>query len=213
MRSIELNVHRREAAESPRALRRGGELPGVFYGTGTENVSVKVSALEFSRSGLSGRGAHLIKFRSSDSVLDQRIALVHELQLHPVEGTPLHVDFLRVDENTPVTAKVAIAFVGKAKGIVDGGIVQPIRRELEVRALPASLPEQIEVDVTPLGIHDSIHVEDLLLPEGVEVIHAENFTIVTVVSPTVEEKAEGAAGEAAPAEAAATETAAATTSA
>jgi len=201
MRSIELNVHRRETAESPRGLRRGGVLPGIFYGAGTENVAVKVDALEFSRSGLSGRGAHLIKFCSSDAALDQRIALVHAMQLHPVEGTPLHVDFLRVDENKPVTARVAITIVGKAKGIVDGGIVQPIRRDVEVRALPASLPEQIEVDVTSLGIHDSIHVEDLVLPEGVEVLHTENFTIVTVVSPTVEEKGEGAPAEAGAAEA------------
>ncbi|MBI5505111.1 MAG: 50S ribosomal protein L25 [Deltaproteobacteria bacterium] len=199
MRSIELNVNRRETEESPRGLRRGGVLPGVFYGAGTENVTVKVDALEFSRSGLSGRGAHLIKFRSSDAALDQRLALVHAMQLHPVEGTPLHVDFLRVDENKAVTARVTLAFVGKAKGIVDGGIVQPIRRDLEVRALPINLPEQIEVDVTALGIHDSIHVEDLPLPEGVEILHAENFTIVTVVSPTVEGKGE-APGEAAVAE-------------
>jgi len=208
MRSIELNVHRRQIKESPRGLRRGGVLPGVFYGTGTENVNVKVDALEFSRSGLNGRGAHLIKFRSADSALDQRLALVHAMQVHPVEGTPVHVDFLRVDENKAVTARVTLAFVGKAKGIVDGGIVQPICRDLEVRALPVNLPEQIEVDVTALGIHDSIHVEDLPLPEGVEILHSENFTVVTVVSPTVEEKAE------APAEAAAaTETteAAATT--
>lgn len=194
MRSIELNVHRREVVESTRGLRRGGVLPGVFYGTGTENIAVKVDALEFKRSGLSGRGAHLIRFRSSDSALDQRIALVQELQTHPVEGTPVHVDFLRVDENKPVTARVVLSFTGKAKGIVDGGILQPIRRDLEVRALPANLPEVIEVDVTALGIHDSLHVEDLPLPEGVEILHTENFTIVTVVSPTVEGKG-GAAGE------------------
>ncbi len=199
MRSIELNVHRREIEESPKGLRRGGVLPGVFYGAGTENVTVKVDALEFSRSGLSGRGAHLIKFRSTDSALDQRLALVHAMQTHPVEGTPVHVDFLRVDENKAVTARVTLVFVGKAKGLVDGGIVQPIRRDLEVRALPVNLPEQIEVDVTALGIHDSIHVEDLQLAEGVEILHAENFTIVTVVSPTVEGKGE-APGEAAVAE-------------
>ncbi len=194
MRSVELNVHRREIEESPKELRRGGVLPGVFYGAGTENVNVKVDALEFSRSGLSGRGAHLIKFKSADPALDQRLALVHAMQLKPVEGTPVHVDFLRVDENKAVTARVTLVFVGKAKGLVDGGIVQPIRRDLEVRALPVNLPEQIEVDVTALGIHDSIHVEDLPLPEGVEILHTENFTVVTVVSPTVEAKG-GAAGD------------------
>ena len=75
------------------------------------------------------------------------------------------------------------------------------RRELEVRALPGNLPEQIEVDVTNLGIHDSLHIADLVMPEGVEAVYQDNFTIVSVLSPTVEggAGAEGAAAAAAPA--------------
>ena len=90
---------------------------------------------------------------------------------HPVSGLPIHVDFLRVDANKPVTASIALHFTGKAKGVAnEGGILQPARREIEVRALPANLPEQIDVDVTSLGIHDAIHVADLQLPEGVEAV-------------------------------------------
>lgn len=195
MRSIELSVVSRPDGESPRRLRRDGQLPGVLYGAGSESLRVKVDAHEFAKSGLASHGAHLIKLRSAEAALDQGLALVQEIQGHPVSGTPIHVDFLRVDANKPVTASVALAFIGKAQGMIEGGILQPLRRELEVRALPGNLPEQIEVDVTPLGIHDALHVEDLALPSGVEAIFQENFTIVSVLPPTVEATTEEAAEE------------------
>lgn len=197
MRSIELNVVSRQSTENPRRLRKAGSLPGVLYGVGGESLSVKVDAHEFAKSGLSGHGAHLIKLRSTESILDQRVALIQAIQGHPVSGVPIHVDFLRIDENKPVSASIALTFVGKPKGAIDGGILQPLRRELDVRALPARLPEQIEIDVSGLGVHDSIHVEDLTLPEGVEAVFHENFQIVSVMPPTVEAKAAegGAAAE------------------
>ena len=197
MRSIELTVVSRPVEESPRRLRKAGSLPGVLYGAGAESVCVKVDAHEFAKSGLASHGAHLIKLRSVEAALDQGLALIQDIQGHPVSGKPIHVDFLRVDANKPVTTSVALAFVGKAKGLIDGGILQPARREIEVRALPVNLPEQIEVDVTSLGIHDALHVADLALPEGVEAVYQDNFTIVSVLSPTVEVAPEAPAGEAA----------------
>lgn len=196
MRSIELNVVSRPVEESPRRLRRAGALPGVLYGAGRDSVSVQLDAREFSRSGAASPGAHLIRLRSAEAALDQSLALVQDVQGHPVSGAPIHVDFLRVDENKPVSANVALHFVGRAKGLIDGGILQPLRRELEVRAIPARLPDQIDIDVTPLGVHDSLHVADLVMPEGVEAVYNENFTIVSVLSPTVE-SAKSAEGEAA----------------
>lgn len=186
MQRIELHVTKRDARRNPQLLRREGRLPGVLYGAGGANVAVEVGAIEFTRQGLGSSGAHLIRFASDDPSLDGGVALVRELQIHPVERTLVHVDFLRVDVTKPVQTEVALSFIGKAKGIIDGGMVQPLRRVLEVRALPDKLPEAIPVDVTDLGIHDVIHVADLKLPEGVEAIYSENFTIVTVVPPVVE---------------------------
>src|SRR5438045_2963610 len=101
MRSIELNVVSRPNNESPRRLRKAGAIPGVLYGAGSESLCVKMDAHEFSKSGLSGHGAHLIKLRSAEAVLDQGLALIQEIQGHPVSGVPIHVDFLRVDANKP----------------------------------------------------------------------------------------------------------------
>ena len=186
MQRIEIEVVRRESSQSAGALRREGRLPGVFYGAGAGNLSVHVEAHAFRKLGLGSAGAHLIRFNSSDSALQGGVALIKAVQTHPVNGSPIHVDFLRVDLNKPVEAAIALTFTGKAEGVVEGGILQPLRREIQVRALPDKLPETIEVDVTPLVIHASLHVEELTMPEGVEALFAENYAVVTVVPPVVE---------------------------
>ncbi|MFQ5477965.1 MAG: 50S ribosomal protein L25 [Candidatus Binatia bacterium] len=186
MRSIELRVSKRESDRSVSAVRRSGGIPAVYYGVGGPNISVEIDAREFDRSGMGTHGAHLIRFVSDESSLDKGISLLKEVQTHPVSGRVMHVDFMRIDLSEPISANIALHFVGKAVGVVNGGILQPIRRELEVRALPTALPEVIEVDVTELDIGESVHVEDLTVAEGVEISYTENFTVVTVVPPLVE---------------------------
>ncbi|TFH24720.1 MAG: 50S ribosomal protein L25 [Myxococcales bacterium] len=203
MQRIEIEVSRREPNTNARVLRRGGRLPGVFYGVGGGNVHVHVEAHAFNKLGLARTGAHLIRFSSEDSALSGGVALIKQVQTHPVSGAPVHVDFLRVDLNKPVDANVALNFTGKAAGIIEGGILQPLRREVHVRALPDRLPESIEVDVTSLAIHDSLHIADVTMPAGVEIVFTENYAVVTVVPPVVEvEEATADAAEAAPAAAA-----------
>ncbi len=192
MESIELEVSKRPEGAKAHQIRRDGRIPGVFYGAGGPSVSVSVDARTFERSGLRSGGAHMVKVMSDDSALAGGLALVKAVQINPVTGATTHVDLLRVDVNKPVTASVGLNFVGKSAGVGEGGILQPIRRELEVRALPSALPESLDVDVTALGVGDSIHVEDLTLPEGIEAIFTENFTLVTIVPPTVSTSSAGA---------------------
>ncbi|RMF20553.1 MAG: 50S ribosomal protein L25 [Deltaproteobacteria bacterium] len=203
MERIELRVSPRDTTAKARALRRAGKLPAILYGAGGENVPVAIDAREFARLGLGSGGAHLMTLVCDDPAVGNGIALVREVQTHPVSGEPVHVDLLRVDASKPVEASVALSFVGKAAGVVEGGVLQPLRREIEIRALPDKLPDTIEVDVTHLAIHDAIHVEDLELPEGVEAVYSENFSLVTVVPPVVEKAAAEEELEAEEAEAAA----------
>jgi large subunit ribosomal protein L25 len=92
---------------------------------------------------------------------------------------------------------VPLHFEGKAAGVALGGILQPILREIEVRCLPTAIPDFIAVDVSPLAIHDAIHVGQLQLPEGVEAMLDDTETVVSVLPPTTEAKAEGEGAEAA----------------
>ena len=195
MQRIEIDVNKRDPRANAKSLRRNGRLPGICYGAGGESVEIELDAHEFVKLGLGSSGAHIMRFKSEDAALSGSIALVKDLQVHPITDAPMHVDLLRIDVNKPVDAEVALSFTGKCKGVVSGGILQPLRRELEVRALPDRLPEVIEIDVTELDVHDAIHIEDLTLPEGVEAIFSENFTLVTVVPPTVEEEPEVAEDE------------------
>ena len=190
MRTVQLEVKRRDGSVKSRLLRRDGLIPAVFYGLGESEISVQVNAREFDRSGLASKGAHLIRFNSADSSLNECIVLIKESQHHPVTGLTSHVDFLRVDMAIPITANVQLSFTGKPVGVINGGILQPVVREIEVRALPAALPESVEVDVSGLDIHDALHAEDLVIDEGVELLFTDNFTVVTVPPPIAEEVVE-----------------------
>lgn len=193
MQRIEIQIQSRGRETRPGSLRRQGRLPGVVYGAGGADLSVAVDLREFERSGLSRSGSHIVRFASDDSSLNGDMAIIREVQVNPLTGRAVHVDFLRIDVNKPVDAFVPLSFVGKAAGVVEGGILQPLRRELEVRALPDRLPDKIEVDVSSLQIGDAIHIADLQLADGVEAADLqENYTLVTVVPPVVEEAAPAA---------------------
>jgi large subunit ribosomal protein L25 len=114
------------------------------------------------------------------------MVLIRETQHHPVSGAVLHADLYEVDMTANIRVPVPLHFVGKAEGVVLGGILQPVRREIEVECLPTDIPEYVEVDVTALNIHDALHVSDVSLPAGVVALYDSDFAVVTVLPPTVE---------------------------
>lgn len=210
METVDITVERRAEFRkgAARRLRAAGRVPGILYGPKRQVLAVSVSALEFQRKLAHLEGTHLVRLVSAanDPDLHDRVVLVRELQEHPVSGVLLHADFYEVDLTARIEVAVPLHFVGKAAGVVTGGILQPVMRELQVECLPTEIPEYLEVDVTPLAIHDALHVRDLRLPEGVRVVVDPGQTIVTVVAPTMEEvttpvAAEVVPGEPAPAEA------------
>jgi large subunit ribosomal protein L25 len=171
-----------------RKLRVAGQIPAVIYGKGRDTQSVALdpkalaSLLHASDAGL-------------NTLIDLSVAgrtdtvLVKELQRHPVSGSYLHVDFFQVDLTQTITVSVPIHLVGKARGVEFGGILDHPLRELEVECLPRAIPESIEVDVSGLEVGDSIHVSDLRLPEGVEVMTDPELPVASVVLPAAEEEA------------------------
>ena len=168
-----------------RKLRVAGRIPGVIYGKGRDSLSVALDpkALE---TVLHQSGAGL------NTLIDLSVAgrtdtvLVKELQRHPVHGGYLHVDFFRVDLTQKITVSVPIHFIGKARGVEFGGILDHPLRELEVECLPRAIPEYIEVDVSALEVGQAIHVSDLRLPEGVEVKTEATLPVASVVLPAAE---------------------------
>jgi large subunit ribosomal protein L25 len=168
-------------------LRRQGRVPGVIYGNQSEPVPVALPEVELRSRVDSAARQRLIRIKSDASDLEGKHVIVKELQRTPVDGNILHVDLYEVDLNKPLRVSVQLRFVGRAAGIVDGGILQPLEREIEVECLPLEIPEAIEVDVTRLNVHDVMHVSALNLPGNVKPIFDTDFPIVTVLPPTVAE--------------------------
>jgi len=194
-----LQVEVREGAGkgAARKLRAAGRIPAVCYGPGDAAVSVAVdpgelrSLLEQGDSGMNT----IINLKGAS--VDGRMVLVRELQKEPVRGGYLHADFYSVNVSETVEVSVPLHLIGKAPGIEMGGIVDHQLRELELECLPLAIPKAVEVDVSALGLGESMHVRDLVLPEGVTLKSDPNVSVVSVVAPSKaeEEVAEVAEGE------------------
>jgi large subunit ribosomal protein L25 len=171
-----------------RVLRRAGKVPAVLYGPKTEPVLLSIDSKDFEQIlKESSVGSVLLNLQIQNGKTITRSAMIKELQTHPVSGNFLHIDFYEVDMQTKITAKVPVVAKGQSVGVEVGGLLQYVRRELDVLCLPTAIPEAIEVDITNLEIGDSIHVEDISLSGDIEIPADTNFTVVTVLAPKVEE--------------------------
>lgn len=180
---------RTEKGDGPaHRLRAEGRCPAILYGAKSEPVMLAIRAHDFDLS-LKRGGASMAFFNLAIEGWEdtKRLAMVKELQRNPVTGQLLHVDFYEIDLKRKLAVKIPVHAVGKCKGVELGGMLQVIRRELEVFCLPSNIPAAFEVDTTDLDIGDAIHVEDIELPEDVEIPHDANFTVITVLSPKKDE--------------------------
>lgn len=195
METLEIQANARAAGSKNQArrLRRSGKIPAILYGPKTQAVALELDKKDFSTRVALLEGSHLVRLKSSVPALAEKVALVKEMQFHPISGDVTHADLYEVDLAAKIQVQVPLRFVGKAAGVTRGGILQPIVREVEVECLPMDIPGFFNVDVSALDIGDSIHVEEIQMPEGVALVFESNFAVVTVVTPTVEEAPAAAA--------------------
>ena len=195
MDTLEIQVEARikQRKRDARRLLRAGKIPAILYGPKMAPVALALDKKEFSRRVAGLQGSHLVRMKSAAAELAEKVALVKDMQFHPITDDVIHADFYEVDLSARIQVHVPLHFVGKAVGIVNGGILQPILREIEVECLPLDIPEFFDVDVSALDIGDSVHIEDLHMPEGVVSMAEDNLALVTVVPPTVEAEATPAA--------------------
>ncbi len=170
-----------------RRLRREKQIPAVLYGSKTEPVVLSLDAIDFDRvireNGTSGL---FFDLKIEDGAGKNRTAMLKDFQTDIYGLEYLHVDFHEIDLDTQVSVTVPVEVVGECKGVKDGGMLQIIRRELDILCKPADTPETIQIDATDLEVGDSVHVEDLNLGGKVEIPHDVDFTILTVVAPSAE---------------------------
>jgi large subunit ribosomal protein L25 len=189
---MNLKASQREAVGNgpSRVLRRDGKIPAILYGPKTDSIKLAIDKLELEpifKSGAVAQKLFKLKIEGVDGV---RNVMIKEMQKHPVSRNLLHLDLYEVSMGQKIKVMVPVVTTGKSAGVELGGMLQIIRRELEVFCLPDQIPENITVDITDLEIGDSLHVEDLPLEGDVEIPADVNFTILTILSPTAEEEEE-----------------------
>jgi large subunit ribosomal protein L25 len=176
-----------------RTLRRTGLVPAIVYGHGEETRACSVNRKELERV-ITTRGyeSTLIELKLDDG--KSQNVLIREVQIHPYRPEVLHVDFLAVHKGEKVKLEVAVRLLGEAPGVKEGGIMEHLRHEVEIRCIPSKIPEALEFDISELGIGDGVTVGDLTVLEDVEILTDSTATIASIVPPTVhkvEEPVEG----------------------
>lgn len=188
-RKLKVKLRDRTGKEYVKKLRKDGVLPAVLYGPHLKkSLPLEVDMKEL-RSFLSQSDkAKIITLEITDQKTDkQHDVIIKDSQWDLIKGDLQHLDFYAVTRGETVTTTVPISFVGKSQGEKIGGIVEHLVRELDLECLPKDLPSVIEVDVTPLGLGDSLSVGDVKVPSGIKVLTHPQEVVVSVVLPAKEE--------------------------
>jgi large subunit ribosomal protein L25 len=199
MKSVSLTAYPRASARrsAVKKIRAAGRVPAVIYGRQNPPQNLEISTKEMQ---------NLIHHSASENILvdlsiegnggSKRLALVQEVQHHPLSGDLVHVDLHEVVETEKVTVTVPLETIGEAAGVkTGGGILEHVLFRLKVRALPKDLPEFLEADVSALEIGQSLHLGDIKPPANVEIIGDKKVVVISVAAPVTE--AQEAAAEAA----------------
>lgn len=173
-----------------REVRRSAKVPAIIYGGGENNQAISCSHKEIVKE--MHTSGFFTKLFNLDIAGKQVRVIVKDVQLHPVTDQPLHVDFLRVNKDSRIDVAVPVHFINQEKspGIKKGGVLNIVSHVLHLICNPDHIPETIVIDLATLEINNSVHIEDIKLPEGAKLRAHQDSTLVTLVAPSGgEEKA------------------------
>ncbi len=194
---------------SARKTRRDGWIPGILYGGGAEPAAIQLKANEINKAYVRGRLRPQLAKIDVPGEDGQQPVIPRDVQIHPVKGMPIHIDFLRVDDNTRIDVEIPVRFINEEEspGLKRGGVLNVVRHVIDVYAPATSIPDHFDVDVGELDIGDAAHVSVIALPAGVTLVTTDrDYTVATIAAPSA---VRSEADEAADAEDAAEDAAAA----
>ena len=190
---LEIETREIGGTSEVRALRRTGKIPGVLYGNGREALAFSVGSRHLRETLAAAGGRHAILEVKVPGAKTPIHAFIKDMQLHPLRDTLQHFDLLEVRMDRAIQATVSIVFTGEAEGVKTfGGILAQNAHELTIEALPGDLPEHVEIDISALGIGDSILMSDLPAIHGVTYVGEPDTMLASVAQPkgpTAEEEA------------------------
>ena len=175
---------------SVKQIRSRGAVPANIYGPKNEPANIEISAKDIKRLLAHASGENiLVELEiTQETGIKSHLALIQEVQHHPVRGDILHVDFLEVSINEFLHTEVPIESFGEAEGVKNhGGLLEQLVRHISIECLPQDLPESIRVDISSLVIGQALHVRDLIMPAGVVATSDLDLTVFLVAEPKVED--------------------------
>jgi len=183
-----VKAKKRDAGVKPETLKKAGEIPAVFYGAGKNTTVISVETIPFKKVWREAGESSAVKIGMPEGSID---ALIHEVQVDPVTGEPIHVDFLALDMTKKIKVKVPLVFEGVSEAVKTGiGNLVKVLFELEIEALPEDLPRDLVADISRMAnLNDQIFVSDIKLSHGVAVINNPTDVVASIVA-QVEEKEE-----------------------
>lgn len=186
MATFELTVQPREVfgKNAMNRLRTGGSIPAVLYGHQESAISLTIADASL-KSALQ-HGENVLLTLKIDGAKEPKTALIKEMQRHPISGKIIHLDLYQISMKEKITVRVPVQVTGEAAcvGIRDGGILEHHLRDVEVRCLPASIPAFIPADIAEMKVGVSMHVSDLPMPDGVELLTSGGETVLSVTAPS-----------------------------
>ena len=178
------------------AVRATGSVPAVIYGNSQDALAIAINEKVIEKLLHTEGGMHAVVQLDFENAPEHNSpALMKAVQRHPIKDNLLHVDFLRIRLDQRIQTQVVIVLTGRAKGVVEGGVIDHQIREVDIECLALEVPEHIEVDITNLGLGESVHVSDLQVAEGVTILTDADLAIASIHTPRVMKTAEEEAAE------------------
>jgi len=181
-KDITVRAVRREGRgkNDSRRARRNGQVPATMYGGGGEAVSALVPLRELAAILRSDTGRNTI-FTLDVEGVEATEVMFADRQIDPVRSRLIHADFKRLVKGEKIEATVPLRLIGEPIGVREqAGVLEQIIRNVEIRCEPREIPEALEVDVTNLGVHDVLHVSDIPISEGIEILAEPDVVIATI---------------------------------
>lgn len=186
MELIDLKAEIREGRgkSAARYLRKNDAVPAVLYGAKIEPMPISVSTLDLTTMvRINGSSGVFINLAINGDTMPSRTVMLKDIQMDTFDLKYLHADFQAINVDEKIIITVPVEAVGESVGVKAGGLIQVIRRELDIICRPGDMPEIIQIDTTDLEVGDSVHVEDIDLGADIEIPHEVNFTVLTIVPP------------------------------
>ncbi len=174
-----IKAKKRDKTVKSEDLKKAGEIPAVFYGSNKETTSISVPLVDFKKVWSKAGESSAVKVELGNDKLD---VLIHDVQLHPISGEPIHVDLLVIDMNKAIQVSVPLEFTGVSSAVKGGlGILVKVLYEVEIEALPSDLPQNISVDISKLNtVDDVILASDISLPKGVTLVTKDSEVVASI---------------------------------